>query len=107
MVNGWNIDEKDDILLQFDNYVYNRVYNQNIVNIVLLLISNAYKIKINVYVLQEDGVLYRLRKILPGIVQEITKAKITKFIFRGNSQIEKANLNVNLKCELRHPPYPL
>ena len=107
MVNGWNIDEKDDILLQFDNYVYNRVYNQNIVNIVLLLISNAYKIKINVDVLQEDRVLYRLRKILPGIVQEITKKKITKFIFRGNSQIDKANLKVNLKCELRHPPSPL
>ena len=93
-------------MLQLDNYVYNRVYNQNIVDIVLLL-CNAYKIKINVYVLQEDGVLYRLRKIVPGIVQETTKEKITKFIFRGNSQIKKANLNVNLKCKLRHPPSPL
>ena len=27
------IDEKDNILLQFDNYVYNRVYNQNLVDI--------------------------------------------------------------------------
>ena len=93
-------------MLQLYNFVYNRVYNQNIVDIVLLL-CNAYKIKINVYVLQEDGVLYRLRKIVAGIVQETTKEKITKFIFRGNSQIKKANLNVNLKCKLRHPPSPL
>lgn len=60
------IDEKDDILLQFDNYVYNRVYSQNLVDIVLLLISNAYKIKLNVYVSQGDNyILYRLRKIIP------------------------------------------
>ena len=60
------IDQTDDILLQFDNYVYNRVYNQNLIDIVLLLISNAYKIKIYVYVSQEDHyILYRLRKIIP------------------------------------------
>ena len=60
------VDEKGDILLQFDNYVYNRVYNQNLVDIVLLLISNAYKIKINVYVSQGDHYIsYRLRKIVP------------------------------------------
>ena len=35
------IHEKDDILLQFDNYVYNRLYNQNLADIELLLISNA------------------------------------------------------------------
>ena len=60
------IDEKHDISLQYDNYVYNRVYNQNLVNIVLLLISNASNIKIDVYVSQEDHyILYRLRKIVP------------------------------------------
>ena len=60
------IDEKDDILLQFDNYVYNRVYNQHLVDIVLLLISNAYKIKINVYVSKGDHyILYRFKKIVP------------------------------------------
>ena len=41
------IDEKDDL-----------------VDIVLLLISNAYKIKINVYISQEDHyILHRLKKI--------------------------------------------
>ena len=60
------IDEKYDISLQFDNFVYNRVYNQNLVDIVRLLISNAYKIKTNVYVSQEDHyILYKLRKIVP------------------------------------------
>ena len=60
------IDEKDDILLQFVNYVYNRVYNQNLVDIVLLLISSAYRIKLNVYFSQGDNyTLYRLRKIIP------------------------------------------
>ena len=34
------VHDKNDILLQFDNYVYNRVYNQNLVDIVLLLASN-------------------------------------------------------------------
>ena len=58
------IDEKDDILLQFDNYVYNRVYNQNLVDIVLLLISNAYKIKINVYISQEDHYIFHRLPLL-------------------------------------------
>ena len=67
---GKGIDEKDNILLQFDNYVYNRVYNQNLVDIVLLVISNAYKIKINVYVSQKDHyILYRLKKIVPREVR--------------------------------------
>ena len=63
---GKRIDEKDDILLQFDNYVYNNVCNHNLVNIVLLLFSNACKSKINVYVSQGNHyILYRLKKILP------------------------------------------
>ena len=63
---GKRIDEKDDILLQFDNYVYNNVCNHNLVDIVLLLISNACKSKINVYVSQGNHyILYRLKKILP------------------------------------------
>ena len=40
--------------------------NQSLFDIVLLLISNAYKIKINVYVSQGDHyILYGLRKIAP------------------------------------------
>ena len=43
------LDEKDDILIQFDNYDCNHLYsNQDFVDFVLLLISNAYKIKIEV-----------------------------------------------------------
>ena len=60
------VHDKNDILLQFDNYVYKRVYNQNLVDIVLLLASNDWKIKVNVNVSQEDHyILYRLRKIVP------------------------------------------
>ena len=63
---GKRIDEKDDISLQFHNYVYNNVCNHNLVDIVLLLISNACKSKINVYVSQGNHyILYRLKKILP------------------------------------------
>ena len=35
-------------MYQLNNYVYNHIYNYNIVDIVLLLISNAYKMVINV-----------------------------------------------------------
>ena len=60
------IDEEDDIMYQLNNYVYNHIYNSNIVDIVFLLISNAYKMVINVSISQNDHyVLYRLRKITP------------------------------------------
>ena len=61
------IDEGDDIMYHLNNYVYNHFRNSNIVDIVLLLISNAYKMVINVFIPQNDHyVLYRLRKITPG-----------------------------------------
>ena len=41
------IDEADDTMYQLNNYVYNHIYNSNILDIVLLLISNAYKMVIN------------------------------------------------------------
>ena len=63
---GKQIDEVDDIMYQLNNYVYNHIYNSNIVDIVLLLISNAYKRVINVFIPQNDHyILYRLRKITP------------------------------------------
>ena len=52
------------------------MYNQNLVDIVLLLINNAYKIRINFYVTQEDNYnLYRLRKIVPGGEIDLLKAE--------------------------------
>ena len=63
---GKGIDEGDHITYQLNNYVYNHIYNSNIVDIVLLLISNAYKMVINVFIPQNDHyVLYRSRKITP------------------------------------------
>ena len=41
------IDEADDPMYQLNNNVYNHIYNSNILDIVLLLISNAYKMVIN------------------------------------------------------------
>ena len=52
------IDEGDDIMYQLNNYVYNHIYNSNIVDIVLLLISNAYKVVINVFIPQNEYQFY-------------------------------------------------
>ena len=85
------IDEKDNILLQFDNYVYNRVYNQNLVDIVLLVISNAYKIKINVYVSQKDHyILYRLKKIVPREVRRKGEIDLLKATDHFDSLLPKS-----------------
>ena len=85
------IDEKDNILLQFDNYVYNRMYNQNLVDIVLLVISNAYKIKINVYVSQKDHyILYRLKKIVPREVRRKGEIDLLKATDHFDSLLPKS-----------------